>query len=319
MLIRRILVLLSILSLTAINSLSADKTLVFGFVTKSTDSVYSLTKIAAEDKARSLSKEKGINIKIDWRPSGSGPKEQAKIVEQMIKDGVNAIAISASDPEDLAPLINNAASKGVPVVTFESDSPTSNRLSFVGTDDTYAGQKIMSELAERIKNEGIVAVLACNQDDPALKRRVEGVREEAKRHPKIKILDVYYCGDTSADAARTIEQVMRSHPEITSWAMVCGLALSADYTPKWQPGSVTVVAMDTFITDRTIDYLKTGYVQTLVIHEPMEWGEESVRILYDKVAENKNPPTGFAKSDLIPVTKADLEGFAKNWEKWLPK
>jgi hypothetical protein len=42
-------------------------------------------------------------------------------------------------------------------------------------------------------------------------------------------------------------------------------------------------------------------------------------MLYDKVAEGKDPPSSFVKGELIPVTKDNVEEFAKNWEKWLRK
>jgi hypothetical protein len=41
-------------------------------------------------------------------------------------------------------------------------------------------------------------------------------------------------------------------------------------------------------------------------------------MLYEKVAENKNPPAAFVKGDLIPVTKENVDEFAQIWEKWLP-
>jgi hypothetical protein len=42
-------------------------------------------------------------------------------------------------------------------------------------------------------------------------------------------------------------------------------------------------------------------------------------MLYDKVAEGKDPPSSFVKGELIPVTKDNVDEFAENWKKWLPK
>jgi hypothetical protein len=42
-------------------------------------------------------------------------------------------------------------------------------------------------------------------------------------------------------------------------------------------------------------------------------------MLYDKVANNKNPPSTFVKGELTPVTKDNVDEYGKNWEKWLPK
>jgi ABC-type sugar transport system substrate-binding protein len=55
------------------------------------------------------------------------------------------------------------------------------------------------------------------------------------------------------------------------------------------------------------------------VKEVYEWGTTSVDLLYAKAAENKNPPASFVKGQLIPVTKDNVDDYAKNWDKWLPK
>jgi ribose transport system substrate-binding protein len=44
-----------------------------------------------------------------------------------------------------------------------------------------------------------------------------------------------------------------------------------------------------------------------------------VERLVDKLHFKKNPPQVNEDSPLTEVTKDNLDAFAKNWEKWLPK
>jgi ribose transport system substrate-binding protein len=44
-----------------------------------------------------------------------------------------------------------------------------------------------------------------------------------------------------------------------------------------------------------------------------------VEHLLNKVHFKKDPAATKDVSDLLPVTKANADEFAKNWEKWLPK
>jgi ribose transport system substrate-binding protein len=259
-----------------------------------------------------------VTIKIDWRtPNEEDPQKQADAVEQLVNAGANGIAISASDANKLTDAINKAVDSGVPVVMFDSDAPKSKRLAIFGTDDIDCGQKVMSELAKEMGGKGVVAILAGNQNAPNLQKRVQGVKEEAKKYPDIQILDAYYHKETPQDAAAKVEQVMQAHPEITGWAMVGGWPLFTDNAIKFAPGTVKVVAVDALPAE--LGYLRSGHVQVLLAQQVYEWGSKSVDMLYDKVAENKNPPSTFVKGELIPITKDNVDEFAKNWEKWLPK
>src|SRR5260370_35762021 len=89
----------SFLGLAAATGFAADKTYTFGIVAKSNNNpVFQAAKTGAEDEAAKLSKEKGANIKIDWRtPNEEDPQKQADSVEQLVNAGANGIAARTSD------------------------------------------------------------------------------------------------------------------------------------------------------------------------------------------------------------------------------
>jgi hypothetical protein len=60
-------------------------------------------------------------------------------------------------------------------------------------------------------------------------------------------------------------------------------------------------------------------VQILLAQQVYEWGSKSVELLYNKVAENQDPPQPIVIGDFIPVSKDNLSEFTGNWTKWLPK
>jgi ribose transport system substrate-binding protein len=318
--IRKIsLTVTSLLGLAVATGFAAEKTYVFGIVAKSNNNpVFQAAKTGAEDEAAKLSQEKGVTIKIDWRtPDQEDPQKQADAIEQLVNGGISGIAVSCSDANKLTDAINKAVDSGVPVVCFDSDAPKSKRLADFGTDDIDCGKKVMSELAREMGGKGVVAILAGNQNAPNLQKRVEGVKEVAKNYPDIKILDTYYHKETPQDAAAKVEQVMQAHPEVTGWAMIGGWPLFTDNALKFAPGTVKVVAVDALPAE--LGYLKSGHVQVLLGQQVYEWGTKSVDMLYDKVAENKDPPSTFVKGQLIPVTKDNVDQYAENWKKWLPK
>ena len=57
----------------------------------------------------------------------------------------------------------------------------------------------------------------------------------------------------------------------------------------------------------------------LLAQQVYEWGYRSTEHLLNKVHFKKDPASLKDVSDLIPVTKANVDEFAKKWDKWLPK
>lgn len=231
--------------------------------------------------------------------------------------GADGIAVSCSDANKLTDAINSAVKNGVPVATFDSDAPASKRFVTYGVDDVKCGEEVMENLAKVMGGKGVVAILAGNQNAPNLQKRVQGVKNVAKKYPDIKIIDTFYHKETAQDAAARVEQVMQAHPEITGWAMIGGWPLFTDNALKWQPGTVKCVSVDALLPE--LAYLRSGHVQMLLAQQCYEWGYKSVEHLINKIHFKKDPASVKDVSPLIPVTKENVDEFSKNWEKWLAK
>lgn len=295
------------------------KSYTIGLVAKSqSNPVFQATRVGANDAAAELGKKYGINIKIDWRtPNDEDAQKQADAVEQLTLAGADGIAVSCSDANKLTDAINKAVDNGVPVATFDSDAPNSKRFVIYGTDDEKCGQDVMDQLAKALGGKGIVAVLAGNQNAPNLQKRVKGFRDAAKKYPGITILDAFYHKETPQDAAAKVEQVTQAHPEINGWGFIGGWPLFTDNALKWAPGTIKCVSVDALPAE--LSYLRSGHVQILLSQQYYEWGHKSVELLIDKLYNHKNPDSVFVVSPLIPVTMENVDEFAKNWDKWLPK
>lgn len=312
------LVLPFCLALAACSPQQEQEGYVFGLVAKSQGNpVFQAARVGANNAAKDLSAEHGITVEIDWRtPNEEDAQKQAEAIEQLVLSGADGIAVSCSDANRLTDAINRAVQNGVPVATFDSDAPESKRFVTYGIDDIRCGERVMEELASAMNEKGVVAILAGNQNAPNLQKRVEGVRNAARNYPDITIRETYYHKETPQDAAAKVEQVMQANPDITGWAMIGGWPLFTDDALPWKPGTVKCVSVDALPAQ--LDYLRSGHVQILLAQQVYEWGYTSVQLLFDKVHLNKQPDQIHVVSELVPVTKENVDQFAKNWEKWLP-
>jgi ribose transport system substrate-binding protein len=302
-----------------IASAQTKKSYTIGLVAKSQGNpVFQAARVGALDAAKELGAKHNITIKIDWRtPNEEDAQKQAQAIEQLVLAGADGIAVSCSDANKLTDAINAAVKNGVPVATFDSDAPASQRFVTFGVDDEKCGEQVMEELAKIMNGKGVVAILAGNPNAPNLQKRAAGVKNAAKKYPGIKIRDTYYHKETPQDAAAKVEQVMQANPDITGWAMIGGWPLFTDNALKWPPGTVKCVSVDAL--PQQLGYLRSGHVQMLLAQQVYEWGHRSVEHLINKIHLKQSPAGVKDVSPLIPVTKENVDAFAKNWEKWLPK
>jgi ribose transport system substrate-binding protein len=312
---------IAVIALTALitTALHAKDAYTFGVVAKSqSNPVFQAGRTGAEQAAKDLSSSNHTHIKIDWRtPNDEDAQKQAQAIEQLVLAGVDGIAVSCSDANKLTEAINSAVKNGVPVATFDSDAPASKRFVTFGVDDVKCGEQVMTELGVALGFHGVVAILAGNQNAPNLQKRVQGVKNTARKMPGVKIVDVFYHKETPQDAAAKIEQVMQAHPEINGWALIGGWPLFTDNALKWKPGTVKCVSVDALPAE--LAYVRSGHVQVLLAQQCYEWGYRSVQHLYNKVALKKEPASLKDVSPLARVTKDNVDEYAKNWQKWLPK
>jgi ribose transport system substrate-binding protein len=296
-----------------------EKTYTVGMIAKSQGNpFFEAARVGANDAARELSAKHGIKIKVDWRtPNDEDAQKQAEMIEQLLLSGTDGIIISCSDANKLTDAIDKAAKQGVPVATFSGDAPQSKRFVALGIDDFKCGEQTMDELAKLLNGKGVVAAIDGNPNAANLQKRAAGFRAAAKKYPSIKLLDVFYHKETPQDAVAKIEQVMQANPDISGWGLLGGWPLFTDDALKWKPGTVKCVCVDAL--PQQLKYVRSGHVPLLLSQDVYGYGYRSVEHIINKVHFKKNPVKVIDDSPLTPVTKENVDEFAKNWEKWLPK
>jgi ribose transport system substrate-binding protein len=315
MLSRRLSLVLLCLAVAA----PAADTYTLGMIAKSQgNQFFEAAHSGAKAAARELGARHGITIVIDWRtPNEEDAQKQAEYVEQLVLQGVDGIIISCSDARKLTDAIDKAVRQGIPVVTFSGDAPASQRMVSLGIDDFKCGERTFEELAALLHGTGVVAAIDGNPNAVNLQQRAAGFRAAAKRHPGIRLLDIFYHKETPLDAVARIEQVMQANPDITGWGFLGGWPLFTDRALKWSPGSVKCVAVDALPPE--LNYVRSGHVQMLLSQDVYGYGYRSVERLIEKLYLKKSPPSAIEDSVLTAVTSANVEAFARNWETWLPR
>ena len=124
-----------------------NKEIVIAIIPKVDNEIFNQVKKSATEKAKKL------GIVMTWEaPTSIDGLKQKELIENLIHYKVDGILISCNDAEMLREPINKAIKAGIKVGTFDSDSPNSDRLFYVGTDHQKAG-KVCAETMMRLFSE----------------------------------------------------------------------------------------------------------------------------------------------------------------------
>jgi len=281
----------------------------------STNPVFLSARTGAEDAARELSEELGRDIVIDWRtPPTEDGQVQAQRIAQAVNEGADAILISCSDAAKVTGAIDDAVARGVPVMTFDSDAPDSDRFAYYGVDDIKTGEAVMNELAALLGEEGKVAILAGNQNAPNLQKRVQGVAQAAQQYPGIEIVGTFYHTETPQDAAAEVARVMNAYPGINGWAFIGGWPLfTKSLLTDLDPERVTVVSVDALPAE--LPYVEAGITPVLLAQPTYMWGYVSVATIVDKAVRGEDVAE-MQEMELVRVTRDNLGEWARQLKDW---
>jgi ribose transport system substrate-binding protein len=280
----------------------------FAVIPRNADPVFNYTKLGADRAGATLGQ-----VEVLWRaPEGADPAGQKQLLEALITQKVDGIAIACADPDLLTETIDKAVDGGIPVVTFESDAPKSKRRAFYGTDDLAAGKVMGEEAAKLLGGKGTVAILT-SLEPLALQRRVLGVQEALKAHAEVKIVEIYDLKEDAARSAPILEAGSKKHADLGAWISVGGWLASTEKALDAVDSKRTqVVSFGTL--PPAIEGMKAGKVQVLVGPKYFGWGSEAVKILADLKA-GKPPAQPVIDSGVDIVTPASLAQFEESFAK----
>jgi ribose transport system substrate-binding protein len=81
------------------------------------------------------------------------------VIEDAIAAGAEAIGVSCNDPTACIDPINKALAAGIPVMTWDADSPRSGRFTYLAVDNYIGGRTAAEMMKKALPDGGRVALL----------------------------------------------------------------------------------------------------------------------------------------------------------------
>ena len=142
-------------------------------------------------------------VTVDTRgPAGLNPQAEVEEFRAMVARKPAGILVSVANADLMMPEIDAAIAAGIPVITIDSDAPSSKRLYFIGTNNRQAGRLGGARLVAKLNGKGNV-VFFTNPGQPNLDERLKGYNDIFATYPGIKVVEVF---DIKADPGTALDQ-----------------------------------------------------------------------------------------------------------------
>jgi simple sugar transport system substrate-binding protein/ribose transport system substrate-binding protein len=228
-------------------------------------------------------------------PVGADAEKQVSEIESLIEKGVDGLAISSVSTDALAPVIQRAMAQGIPVVTFNTDNPSSKRLAFVGQDLVQSGRTAGKLLADTLGGKGKVIITTLDAAAQWSIDREKGAREALAKYPDIKVLATQTTGTEPQQIYGAVENAMQAHPDVDGILSLecCSTPAAGQYLQRNNlVGKVKIVGFD--MLPETIKLVQGDVIAATIDQAPEKQSYDAVRLLLDvlKGKEIKDVDTG---------------------------
>jgi ribose transport system substrate-binding protein len=223
-----------------------------------------------------------MKVRADFfGPQTFDPKAERDALDQAVQKRATGILVDVTDAALLKDSIDKAVAAGIPVVTIDSDGPTSKRLFFVGTNNYEAGMMGGQRVAQELKGKGNVVVFTM-PDQPNLQERLGGYKAALARTPDIKITRVVDIQGDPRIAFDTTTQIVGKERDKVD-AFVCLEAQSgkevAGVLSSFHVTGKVVMAMDT--DPETLDGIQKGVIAATIGQKPYTMAFVGLQMLDD--------------------------------------
>lgn len=238
-------------------------------------------------------------------PSRSNISEHKKLLEKAVAAMVDGILVQGLDARAETPIINKAISKGIPVITVDTDAAESQRISYVGTDNYESGVQLGKHIVNHTAPPQEIGVISGAEGATNQRERVDGIMSQFIGHPGFRIVAIGYSNISRLKAAQTAEKMLNEHPNITMMIGTSGLdALGIfDAVKHLQWGDIPIYGYDDMA--ETLELVRSGYVKGTVVQKPYTMGQKAVELMVDYKNNRKLLPVLYTDTKI--VTKEELD------------
>jgi rhamnose transport system substrate-binding protein len=253
---------------------------------------------AANKGAQEAAKDLGGVQVIYTGPTSTTAEGQIEVINSLIAQGVDAIAISANDPDAVVPALKKATQRGIKVISFDSGVAAAGRiLQLNPSSNELIGKMCLTLVKDHLDGgKGDFAILSATTTSTNQNIWIGEMKKQMKDFPGLNLVTTVYGDDLSDKSYREAQGILTSHPEvkvIVAPTTVGVLAASQAVKDAGKIGQVYVTGLG--LPSEMAGAIKSGATKEFAIWNPIDLGYSTIEIAYRLV---KGETTGKPGSEI---------------------
>lgn len=223
-----------------------------------------------EEGVKQYAADTGTNA-FQVGPAQADPQQQAALIEDMIAQGVNALAVVPMSPEALEPVLKRAMDAGITVITHEAAAQQNTNYDLEAFVNEDFGANLMEQMAKCMGGEGEYAVFVGSLTSQTHNQWVDGaIAYQKANYPNMTLVgDKNETFDDQQQAYAKAQEVLRAYPNIkgmqgSASTDVAGIGLAVEERGL----EAKTCVFGTSLPSIAGQYLETGAVDGIGFWDP---------------------------------------------------
>lgn len=269
---------------------ASDGKLRIGIVAKSLgNGFFDAVHKGADEAAASLNAE--IIFTGPTTPTAEG---QIETLNALIAQRVDAIAISANDPDAVVPTLQRAMQRGIKVISFDSSVAKQGRMVHLApSSDVLIGKTVLELAAELTPDgKGKMAVVSATPTSTNQNAWLVQMQQSMPQYPCLEYVSVVYGDDVADKSYRETVALLKQHPDlavIVSLSSVGIVAAAKAVEDQGLTGKVKVTGLG--LPSELAGYVRKGVVPKFAIWNPIDLGYATTQVAA-QLARGTKPEEG---------------------------
>ncbi|MET0535558.1 MAG: rhamnose ABC transporter substrate-binding protein [Steroidobacter sp.] len=214
-------------------------------------------------------------------PTTPTAEGQIETLNALIAQRVDAIAISANDPDALVPTLQRAMQRGIKVMSYDSAVAKAGRqVHLAPSSDVLIGETVAQLAAELAPDgKGKVAVVSATPTSTNQNSWLAEMQKALPEYPGLELVGTVYGDDVADKSYRETVALVKQHPDlavIVSLSSVGIVAAAKAIEDQGLTGKVKVTGLG--LPSELVGYVRKGVVPKFAIWNPIDLGFATTQI-----------------------------------------
>lgn len=249
---------------------------------------------AAAKGAEEAAKELGDVEIIYTGPTDTTAEGQIEVINALIAQKVDAIAISANDQDALVPALKKAMQRGITVISWDSGvAPEGRQLHLNPSSNPLIGNMIIKLAADHLPDGGDVAVLSASATATNQNIWIEEMNKVKDNYPGINVVATVYGDDLADKSYREAQGLMQTYPDLkaiiapTSVGIVAAAQAVSDAE---KAGDINVTGLG--LPSEMAGHIDSGASKSFAIWNPIDLGYSATMLAYSLATDKAEAAPG---------------------------